>query len=385
MTPHSAAATGDLYPGRCRPRPPAWKDNRSGHAGRAVRRTSSEVTRTGTPSTWPCWTPPPADVRAHLAAAADGAGYAADAGLGQRARARPTGVGAGGHRELRRRAGARSLPRPARTSSRSARVKRAARREERPDRRGARRPRGAVPRAPGQPAGSAACGRRCASVLTTRHAVLVSRTKAINELKSADRDRPRAPARRPAWPLAGPPARPHRATATPSPRSVEHRMTVLDAAVDRRAHPLPHRADRELDPELTRAGPGTSRRTGAAGRARRRARSSPPSSSSAGHTLDGSATRPPSPPSPDSPLEASSGQRARHRLNRGGDRDLNRALHTVAMTRMRCHPETRAYTAKRTATVKHTARSGAASNARSPDVSTDACKPTPARTHRRRT
>jgi transposase len=49
------------------------------------------------------------------------------------------------------------------------------------------------------------------------------------------------------------------------------------------------------------------------------------------------------------PLEASSGQRTRHRLNRGGDRDLNRALHTVAITRMRCHPETRAYHAKRTA------------------------------------
>lgn len=49
------------------------------------------------------------------------------------------------------------------------------------------------------------------------------------------------------------------------------------------------------------------------------------------------------------PLEASSGQRTRHRLNRGGDRDLNRALHTVAITRMRCHPETRAYHANRTA------------------------------------
>lgn len=48
------------------------------------------------------------------------------------------------------------------------------------------------------------------------------------------------------------------------------------------------------------------------------------------------------------PLEASSGQRSRHRLNRGGDRALNRALHTVAITRMRCHPETCAYEARRT-------------------------------------
>ena len=50
-----------------------------------------------------------------------------------------------------------------------------------------------------------------------------------------------------------------------------------------------------------------------------------------------------------SPLEASSGQRPRHRLNRGGDRALTRALHTVAITRMRCHPETRVYEARRIA------------------------------------
>ncbi|GAA1229455.1 hypothetical protein GCM10009608_76760 [Pseudonocardia alaniniphila] len=50
-----------------------------------------------------------------------------------------------------------------------------------------------------------------------------------------------------------------------------------------------------------------------------------------------------------SPLEARSGQRIRHRLNRGGDGDLNRALHTVAITRVRCHSETRAYHAAATA------------------------------------
>jgi len=49
------------------------------------------------------------------------------------------------------------------------------------------------------------------------------------------------------------------------------------------------------------------------------------------------------------PLEASSGQQTRHRLSRGGDRALNRALHTIAITRMRCHPETRSYEARRTA------------------------------------
>jgi len=44
-----------------------------------------------------------------------------------------------------------------------------------------------------------------------------------------------------------------------------------------------------------------------------------------------------------SPVEVSSGPNRRHRLNRGGDRQLNAALHVIANTRLRCHPETRAY------------------------------------------
>lgn len=52
------------------------------------------------------------------------------------------------------------------------------------------------------------------------------------------------------------------------------------------------------------------------------------------------------------PLETSSGQHSRHRLNRGGDRALNRALHTVAITRMRSHPETRAYEIRRSSNGK---------------------------------
>ena len=50
-----------------------------------------------------------------------------------------------------------------------------------------------------------------------------------------------------------------------------------------------------------------------------------------------------------SPLPASSGDVVRHRLNRNGDRKLNRAMHTIAITRMAHDPETRAYVAKRTA------------------------------------
>ena len=50
-----------------------------------------------------------------------------------------------------------------------------------------------------------------------------------------------------------------------------------------------------------------------------------------------------------SPIPASSGQTTRHRLNRGGDRQLNRALHTITMARLRDDPGTRAYAARRTA------------------------------------
>ncbi len=49
------------------------------------------------------------------------------------------------------------------------------------------------------------------------------------------------------------------------------------------------------------------------------------------------------------PIPASSGATVRHRLNRAGDRQLNRALHTVALTRLRFEPTTKAYAARRTA------------------------------------
>jgi len=49
------------------------------------------------------------------------------------------------------------------------------------------------------------------------------------------------------------------------------------------------------------------------------------------------------------PIPASSGNTVRHRLNRGGDRRLNRALHMATVTRMRMDPDTRAYVERRTA------------------------------------
>lgn len=49
------------------------------------------------------------------------------------------------------------------------------------------------------------------------------------------------------------------------------------------------------------------------------------------------------------PLPASSGQTIRHRLSRGGDRQLNRALHTVILHRRQHDPATRDYIARRVA------------------------------------
>lgn len=49
------------------------------------------------------------------------------------------------------------------------------------------------------------------------------------------------------------------------------------------------------------------------------------------------------------PIPASSGNTVRHRLNRGGDRRLNRALTTIVIVRMRTDPDTRAYVARRRA------------------------------------
>jgi transposase len=50
-----------------------------------------------------------------------------------------------------------------------------------------------------------------------------------------------------------------------------------------------------------------------------------------------------------SPVEASSGKVVRHRLNRGGNRDANRALHLICVVRMRVDERTRRYAARRTA------------------------------------
>lgn len=49
------------------------------------------------------------------------------------------------------------------------------------------------------------------------------------------------------------------------------------------------------------------------------------------------------------PLPASSGQTTRHRLSRGGDRQLNRALHTIILQRRQHDPATQTYIERRVA------------------------------------
>jgi transposase len=66
------------------------------------------------------------------------------------------------------------------------------------------------------------------------------------------------------------------------------------------------------------------------------------------------------------PIPASSGQVIRHRLNRSGDRQLNRALHTIVIARLRDDPETRAYAARRRSEGKSARDIRRASSGRSP-------------------
>jgi transposase len=54
------------------------------------------------------------------------------------------------------------------------------------------------------------------------------------------------------------------------------------------------------------------------------------------------------------PIPVSSGKTNRHRLDRGGNRQINATLHRIAVTRLRCHPETQDYIARKRAEGKST-------------------------------
>ena len=66
------------------------------------------------------------------------------------------------------------------------------------------------------------------------------------------------------------------------------------------------------------------------------------------------------------PIPVSSGKTNRHRLDRGGNRQINTAIHRVAITRARCHPETKAYIERNAPKARPTATPSAASSATSP-------------------
>lgn len=70
-----------------------------------------------------------------------------------------------------------------------------------------------------------------------------------------------------------------------------------------------------------------------------------------------------------SPIPASSGNTNRHRLNRYGDRQLNRALDVVARTRSLADPATRAYIERAPRKGSAHGKSAAASSDSSPDRS----------------
>ena len=85
------------------------------------------------------------------------------------------------------------------------------------------------------------------------------------------------------------------------------------------------------------------------------------------------------------PIPVSTGRTNRHRLDRGGNRQVNAAIHRVAVTRARCHAETRAYVDRKTAEGKTHRERSAASSATSPAASGNSyARPSRSEEHRLR-
>ena len=83
------------------------------------------------------------------------------------------------------------------------------------------------------------------------------------------------------------------------------------------------------------------------------------------------------------PIPASSGKTNRHRLDRGGNRQINATIHRIAVTRARCYPETQDYIARKRPKARAPKKPSAASNATSPAASgTCSNRPTRDQEHR---
>jgi transposase len=71
------------------------------------------------------------------------------------------------------------------------------------------------------------------------------------------------------------------------------------------------------------------------------------------------------------PIPCGSGQTSgRHRLHRGGNRQLNAALYRIAIVQQRHHPTAKTYLARKSPKARPPARRAARSNATSPTSST---------------
>ena len=76
------------------------------------------------------------------------------------------------------------------------------------------------------------------------------------------------------------------------------------------------------------------------------------------------------------PIDASSGDHVRHRLSRGGNRQINKTLHIMATVQLRNATEGRAYYDRKKAAGRPPWKPCAASNDDSPTPSTAPCSPT---------
>ena len=224
------------------------------------------------------------------------------------------------------------------------------RRQVRRPRRRPCRPRDARPQAAQHPSSPRRVREAIRVHAVTRAAAVRARTGAINELKAHDRHRRRIAARRAARAAHRRLRSQHaRSSATvPAPRSIERATRSAMRSLARRIQLLDTEVD-DHDRALKRAArPG---RTTADRRARHRLRHRRRSSTSPGPIPAAATAKPPSPASaaPHRSPATSGQNQTRHRLNRGGDRQLNRALYLVAVTKQRCDPATRAYIARRVA------------------------------------
>jgi transposase len=181
--------------------------------------------------------------------------------------------------------------------------------------------------------------------LATRHSACAAKVSATNQLEALIVGAPRGAARPAAWPEDQAPGRALRQAAGSAGQAAGASHDRLGAALDRpriqllaaQAHGLRAELDRlvaAIAPwllELPGVGPISAAQVlvswSHAGRLRAEA---------AFAALAGA-----------NPVPASSGQVTRHRLNRGGDRQLNRVLHTIVVARLRDDPQTRTYAARR--------------------------------------